>query len=209
VGVARDSRYGTLDEPLPPFVYTPLAPRGSKARTLFVRGRGGLPPADLIARETQAIDPVVPPPLSTALANEMRIVLLPQRVAAMVTGMLGGFGLVLAAVGLYGLVAYTVTLRTREIGVRMALGADAPAVVRTMVSSGVRLVAAGSLVGLAASLLAVRLVQSYLLSVSAFDPAAFAGATILLGGVTLLATYLPARRAARVSPIEALSRDDQ
>jgi predicted permease len=208
IGIARDSHYNRLDEPPTPFVYLPLAAHWVSSLTLFVRGSGGaVPPADLIARETLAIDPSLPAPVVSTLTHEMSVVLLPQRVAAMITALLGALGLMLAGVGLYGLVAYAVNLRTREIGVRMALGATALEILRLVLSGGVRLVAAGTILGIAASLLVTRLLEGYLLGVNPLDPTAFSGAASVLLAVTLFATYVPARRAARVSPAEALARD--
>jgi ABC-type antimicrobial peptide transport system permease subunit len=125
----------------------------------------------------------------------------------MITALLGALGLMLAGVGLYGLVAYAVNLRTREIGVRMALGATALDILRLVLRSGVRLVAGGTALGVATSLLVTRLLADYLLGVNPIDPVAFAGAAALLLAVTLVATYVPARRAARVSPAEALARE--
>jgi putative ABC transport system permease protein len=205
IGVARDSHYTRLDEPPVPFVYLPLAERWVGARTLFVRGAGGaMPPPDLVVRETLAIDSALPPPVVSTLTHEMGIVLLPQRVAAAITALLGALGLLLAAVGLYGLVAYGVSLRTREIGVRMALGASANQVVRLVLTGGMALIGTGAAIGLAVSLLATRLLGQYLLNVSPIDPAAFAGAAAILLAVTTLASLAPARRAARVSPAEAI-----
>jgi putative ABC transport system permease protein len=208
IGVARDSHYTRLDEADVPFVYQPLSERWVSARTLFVRGSGGAPPpADLIARETLAIDPLLPPPVVSTLTHEMAIVLLPQRVAAIVTAALGGLGLLLAGVGLYGLVAYAVHLRIREIGVRIALGATAREILRLVLGRGVRLVAAGTALGFGASVFITRLLGGYLLSLSPLDPAAFVGATSILLAVTTVASYVPARRATRVSPAEVLVRD--
>jgi len=208
VGVARDSHYSRLDEPSTSFVYLPLEERWISARTLFIRGNGGIvPPLDLIVRETLAIDPSLPPPVVSTLTHEMGIVLLPQRVAAVITAVMGALGLTLAGVGLYGLVAYSVGLRTREIGVRMALGATAIHIMRLVLSSGIRLIAAGTALGVAASLLVTRLLESYLLRVNPLDPAAFVGAAFLLLAVTVFASYVPARRAARVSPGDVLARD--
>jgi len=208
IGVARDSHYARLDEPSVPFVYLALANRWVSARTLFVRGSGGaVPPPDLIVRETLAIDPSLPPPVVSTLTHEMGIVLLPQRVAATITALLGALGLTLAGVGLYGLVAYSVSLRTREIGVRMALGATAIHIMRLVLTSGIRLIAVGTALGVAASLLVTRFLEGYLLNVNPLDPAAFIGAASLLLAVTVFASYVPARRAARVSPGEVLARD--
>jgi ABC-type antimicrobial peptide transport system permease subunit len=134
-------------------------------------------------------------------------VLLPQRVAALITALLGALGLMLAGVGLYGLVAYSVSLRTREIGVRMALGATAIDIMRLVLTGGVWLIAAGTTVGIAVSLLITRLLEAYLLNVNPLDPAAFIGAASVLVAVTMFASYVPARRAARVSPGDVLARD--
>ena len=208
IGVARDSHYTRLDEPDVPFVYLPLAARWVSARALFVRGTSGvLPASDLIARETLAIDPSLPRPVVSTLTHEMSVVLLPQRVAAMIMGLLGALGLMLAGVGLYGLVAYSVSLRTREIGVRMALGATAIHIMRLVLTSGIWLIAAGTALGVAVSLLITRLLGGYLLNLNPLDPAAFIGAVSILLAVTMLAAFVPARRAARVSPGDVLARD--
>ena len=208
IAVARDSHYTTLDEAPMPFVYFPIVQQWPSEQTLFVRGRGGVAPrAALIDAEVLAFDPSLPRPVVSTLRDETAIVLLPQRVAAIVTATLGGLGLLLAAVGLYGLVAHTIALRMREIGVRMALGARSTAVVRLMLTDSVRLVAAGTALGLAASLLATRLLARYLLTVSPLDPLAFAGAAIVLTAVTIAASAIPARRAGRVSPVDVLARD--
>ena len=205
IGVARDSRYASLDEGAVSFAYSPIAQQWQNTRTVFVRGRGGdTPPASLIESAVAAIDPAIPRPVVSTLRREMRVALLPQRVAALVTGMLGGVGLLLAAVGLYGLVAYAVSLRRREIGVRMALGASGAAVARLVVADGLRLIAAGAVTGVIASLLVTRLLQTYLLTVSPADPVAFAGAATLLALVTVAASAIPARRAAAANPIIAL-----
>ena len=208
VGLVRNSRYASLDEGEVAYVYLPLARHWENSRTVFVRGRAGIPPsAALLAREVAAIDPGLPTPVVSTLEHETSVALVPQRVAAMVTGTLGALGLLLAAVGLYALVGFSVTLRMREIGVRLALGARAPAVVRLVVAGGLRLIALGVAVGLAASLLTSRLLRAYLLTVSPLDPTAFAGAAVMLTLVTLVAAYVPARRAASADPLVVLQSE--
>jgi ABC-type antimicrobial peptide transport system permease subunit len=130
--------------------------------------------------------------------------LLPQRIAA---GLLGAFGvvaLVLSAVGLYGVVAFAVAQRTREIGIRVALGAESGAVLRLMLRQGMTLAGIGLLVGIPLAVVIAKLVSGFLLGAGAADPLVFAGAAGLMAVVTLVASYVPARRAARVDPMLAL-----
>ena len=208
VGVAADSKYTTLSEPAKPFVYRPQAQRGVASRTLFVRVSGEPATAARIVQGAVAsIDPLLPRPLVTTLPREASVALLPQRVAAMVTGVLGVAGLVLAAIGLYGLVSYGVTLRLREIGVRLALGASGGDVVRMVLAQGLRLSAAGAVLGLLASAYVTRLVQAYLLNVSAMDAVAFGGGVIMLLVVALIAAVVPARRAGSADPLIVLRQE--
>jgi putative ABC transport system permease protein len=125
-------------------------------------------------------------------------------VAAGLAASLGVVVLFLAAIGVYGVTSYSVTRRTREIGVRMALGAGHADVMRLVVRQGIMLTAAGVALGLAAAAAGTPLIRSLLLGVSPFDPVAFAGAALLFGTVSLAASYLPARRAMRVDPMIAL-----
>jgi putative ABC transport system permease protein len=124
--------------------------------------------------------------------------------------LLSGAGIVamtLAAIGLYGVIAYSVARRTREIGVRMAMGAQSRDVVKLIVGQGLGLALAGAAIGLALSAVATRFLSKLLYGVSATDPATFAGVGLFLIGVALLACYLPARRATKVDPLAALRRD--
>jgi len=122
----------------------------------------------------------------------------------------GGFalgGLLLAAIGIYGLMAYTVAQRTRELGIRMALGARSADVVALVLGAGVRLIGAGVVIGLAMAFAVTRLVSSLLFGVSATDVSTFTVTTLILSMVALLACYLPARRASRIEPVVALRAD--
>lgn len=205
VGVAADSKYSTLSEPPTPFVYRPESARGDTGRTLFVRVNGDPAAAARTVQEAVAsIDPLVPRIAVTTLAREAGTALLPQRVAAIVTGVLGVAGLILAAIGLYGLVSYGVTLRLREIGVRLALGASGGAVVQMILAQGLRLTAAGTVLGLAASAFATRLLRGYLLNVSALDAVAFSVAVVVLVAVAAFAAVVPARRAGAADPLVVL-----
>ena len=205
VGVAADAKYSTLSEAPVPFVYRPQAQLWSPGQTLFVRVAGDPATATRTVQDAiAAIDPLLPRIGVTTLAREASTALLPQRVAAMVTGVLGLAGLVLAAIGLYGLVSYGVTLRLREIGVRLALGASRADVVRLILRQGLWLTAIGAGLGLLASLFATRLTQSYLLNVNAIDVTAFGGALAVMIAVAALAAVLPARRAGAADPLIVL-----
>jgi predicted permease len=205
IGVAADSKYVTLGESPLPFVYLPKGQHWHAGQTLFIRSAGDPSAAARLVDEAVAsIDRRLPRPVVTTLAREVRISLLPQRVAAMVTGVLGAAGLVLAAIGLYGLVSYGVTLRLREIGVRLALGASPGDVVRMVLAQGLRLTAAGAVLGLVASAFATRLVRGYLLNVSAMDAVAFGGGVVVLLLVAVIAAVVPARRAGAADPLVVL-----
>ena len=205
VGVAADSKYSTLSEPSTPFVYRPQAQRWDAGRTLFVRMNGDPASAARTVQEAvRSVDPLLPRVSVTTLTREASMALLPQRVAAIVTGVLGVAGVILAAIGLYGLVSYGVTLRLREIGVRLALGASRADVVRMVLSQGLRLTAAGAALGLVASAFATQVVKSYLLNVSAMDGVAFTGGVVVLLVVAVLAAVVPARRAGSADPLIVL-----
>ena len=205
VGVAADSKYSTLSEAPTPFVYRPQAQLWSAGQTLFVRMSGDPAASAPVVQEAVAsIDPLLPHLNVTTLTREASTALLPQRVAAMITGVLGLAGLLLAAIGLYGLVSYGVALRLREIGVRLALGAASADVVRMVLAQGLRLTAIGAALGLAASVFAARLVQSYLLNVSPMDAVSFSGAVAVLVVAAVLAAIVPARRAGSADPLIVL-----
>jgi ABC-type antimicrobial peptide transport system permease subunit len=129
------------------------------------------------------------------------------RLAAVLLGIVGGLALVLAAIGLYGVIAFVVGQRTREFGVRMALGADRTGILRQVLGQGARLAAIGLIVGIGLSMLAAPLLASLLVRVSPTDVLTYSATAALLFGVALAACWLPARRAASVDPIEALRTD--
>lgn len=129
---------------------------------------------------------------------------LPSQIGAVLLAVFSVLGLALAAVGVYGMVRYTVAMRTREVGIRMALGADAAAMARQLATHGVRLVLVGGAIGAVASLLAARFLATLLFGVGSFDPVALTGAPLVLGVAAWLAAYLPARRASRANPLAAL-----
>jgi ABC-type antimicrobial peptide transport system permease subunit len=130
--------------------------------------------------------------------------LIPQRIAAAVAGSLGLVGLLLAAIGIYGVTSYSVARRVREIGIRVALGADGHSVLRLILRQGLVLTLAGIVIGLAAGVLVSLVLRSLLLGIAAVDPVTFAGGSVLFLAVALAAGYFPARRATKVDPMVAL-----
>ena len=141
--------------------------------------------------------------------RHLALMRLPQQLSAFVLSAFGMLALALAAVGLYGVVSYGVSRRTREIGIRQALGADGPRVVRLLVAGGLKLVVLGGALGLALAVVATRLPGGllFVFEVDALDPLTFVGVPLVLGAAALLAAWLPARRASRVSPVVALRTD--
>jgi predicted lysophospholipase L1 biosynthesis ABC-type transport system permease subunit len=207
VGVARDSKYlAVFEAPLPHF-YLPIAQVPSFLRSLQIRS--ALPPELLGARlrdQVAQLDPDMPiadiRPLTEGLAGNIGFLLF--RVGAMQAASLGGLGLVLAVIGVYGVVSYRAAQRAREIGIRLALGATPSQVVAPIIRHGMALAIAGVALGLVASLVATRLVAAFLFGVEPTDPLTFAAVSALLLTVSLLASYIPSRRALKVDAITAL-----
>jgi putative ABC transport system permease protein len=141
------------------------------------------------------------------MEEHLAISLFPARVAALLLGTFGLVGLLLASVGLYGVVSYSVGQRTREMGIRIALGAERANVVRLVIRDSMVLVAVGISLGLGAALLSTRVLSGQLYGISAIDPVTFLGIPVLLTGVALLASAIPARRATRVDPMIVLRQE--
>jgi predicted permease len=208
VGVVGDVRDVRLEAPAAPMVYLPFAQVPMEEMTLVVRARGaGTGVADSIRRELRRFDPAMPVPDVQRLEASRRAAISVPRFRTVMLGTFGIVALLLASVGLYGVVAFSVAQRTREIAIRLALGARPAQVTQLFFTHGARLAALGAVLGLIASWAAAGVLQSLLFQTSARDPRMFALAAVLLGGVTLLASYLPARRAARLDPVRGLTRD--
>ncbi len=205
VGVARTVKYVTLGEDPQACFYLPLAQDYSDAMTVYVRSGGDAAVALAAAeREIHELDPGVPRTFAMTVGQVIDQSLWASKLGAALLAALGGLGLVLAAVGLYGVMAYTVSQRTREIGIRMAIGAARGDVLRLVVRQAMTLVAIGIGIGLAASFAVSRVVAKLLYGLNPTDPATFLGVPALLLAVALLASLLPALKASRVDPVLAL-----
>jgi len=204
VGVVEDGKYWTLGEEARPYVYLPIRIQHRPDRTLHVRATGD--PAALLGalrREVQALDPGLPADVQT-MRDHLRLTLFPPRLLAGALAAFAALALLLAAVGLYGLIAFWVSQATREIGVRMALGAG-PGEVRSLVlGRAAPLAGAGLALGLGAALGLGSLATHVLYGVDPARPGVYLPPTAILAGVAFLAALLPARRAARVDPATAL-----
>jgi predicted permease len=207
-GNAKNSQFSPLDAPAPPTLYRPFAQSYSARASLIVRTGGdprGLMP--VVRREVASLDQNLPPHELQPLTENVGLALWSVRTGAAVLSIFGVLGVVLAAIGMYGVMSYAVARRTREIGVRMALGAQAGNVLKLIVGQGMALALIGAGIGLAAAWAVTRLLANQLYGVSATDPVTFAGMSLFLIGVALVACYLPARRATRVDPLAALRHE--
>ena len=208
VGIASDAKVRTLGEAPRNMVYLPYSQR--LTRSLTVVARTSMDPrqtALALLTAGRDVDPDLWVLDTKTMDRHLAVMRLPQQLSAFILSAFGVLALALAAIGLYGVVSYAVSRRTHEIGIRMALGADATRVVRLLVAGGLKLVVLGGALGLALAVAASRLLGGLLFEVDALDPLTFVGVPLVLGGTALLAAWLPARRASRVSPVTALRTD--
>lgn len=209
VGVARNAKYRSLSEEPRPMVYVPYEQHQVTDMVVLVRARPGHEAsiAAAMSEIAREVDSDLLIDANTSYENFMGIALIPSRAAAMVTSIFGLLGLGLASLGLYGILAYTVGQRTREIGIRMALGAGRGSVRGMVLRDGAKLAGMGLTVGFLIALAVTRLLRGLLHGLSPTDPVTFGGIAIILIAVALTASYIPARRATRTDPIEALRVD--
>jgi putative ABC transport system permease protein len=206
VGVARDSKYNAVAEEPTPFIYEPLLQNYTPQATLHVRASSDAAALSAPVRQVvQQIDPTLSIFNVRTLEEQVSDSLAPLRTNVIVMAAFGGLALLLASIGLYGVAAYSVTQRTREIGVRMALGAGRGSVLRLILGHGLVLVAIGVIVGTVAALGLMSLVPPALApNVNVRDPLTLAATAALLSAIALLASSIPAVRATRIDPLIAL-----
>jgi predicted permease len=208
VGVARDMKVHTLGESPQVLVYHPLVQR--QPSDLYLVARGRVKPATIAGMLLQAVretDPRILIMEAKTMEENVSVVLFPSQMAALLLGTLGVLALCLATIGLYGVVSFSVSRRTRELGIRMSLGADAGAVVALVLRSAMAVVVVGGLLGLAAAYGLAQLIGQFLVGIEPGDPTTLIGVPLLLGTVALLAAFVPARRASRVDPVDALRHE--
>lgn len=210
VGVARNAKYRMLTYPSEPVIYLPIyqAYRSTQDTTIHLRTTGDpLAMASSVEETIHQLNPELPLFNVNPLSVTMQLGSLFQRVAVTFAGSFGLLAMLLAAVGIYGVVAYTTRQRTREIGIRVALGAEKAGIYRLVLGQGFRLTLAGLAVGTALAVACTRLLKAQLFGVSATDAITFTSVGLLLAVVALVACHIPARRAARVDPMVALRHE--
>jgi predicted permease len=205
IGVVKTGKYRSLGEDPTDFMYLAQAQNWTFPMTVHVRTSGDPESLALqLRREVERLDPAMPVADLRTMNNQLGVALFPARLGGATLGIFGILGMILAAIGTYSVIAYSVSQRLREIGIRMALGADQGRVVGMVIRKGMVLVAVGVMLGLAASLGASRLMAGMIYGVSPVDPVTFLGVPSVLCLVALVATFIPARRAAAVDPMQTL-----
>lgn len=208
IGVTETGKYQSLGEQPTEFMYFPYRTLFRSDMIVVARTSGD---SQVVLQRIQelvrATDPDMPVYDVRSMEDHMGVALLPARLGGSVLGIFGLLGLTLAAVGIYGVMAYSVAQRKRELGIRVALGADRALVLRLVLTEGMRLAILGTVIGLAAAFGVTRFMEGMLYNVETLDPVAFTVVPLTLIGVAALAVFLPARRAARVDPIGALKSE--
>jgi predicted permease len=208
VGVARDINWRSLGEEPRLLVYVPYSQYLSQGVTFLARTSADAEQTALALLSTGTdMDAELSVQETLTMRQHLSAGLRPTQVVAFLMSVFAMLTLMLATIGLYGVVSYAIATRTREVGIRMALGAEASAIRRLLTTSGARLVVVGITMGLVLSLLVTRLISSLLFGIETFDPITFVSAPLVLGAAGLLAAYLPAHRASRIDPLAALRTD--
>jgi predicted permease len=205
IGVAKPIKYSNFMEPQESFLYVPLKRNSASSVMLHLRTvQDPAAMAKALAREIHTLDPELPVYEVITMREQVNQQTRPQRVAVILLGVFGALALLLACIGIYAVMSYAVSQSSRELGVRMALGASAGQLLRLVFRQGLTLTVGGILVGAAAALALTRLLGNMLYEVSPRDPLAFAIALVLMMSAALVACFFPAWRAAHTNPIQAL-----
>jgi putative ABC transport system permease protein len=214
VGVVNDTKQSGMDKAAPPMVFVPLAQVSDRLMAItrsfvssYITVRTTVAPlalSNVVKREINALDATLPLSQIRSMEQIVARSVAPQRFNMLLIGLFAGLGVLLAAVGVYGVVSYSVAQRTNEIGIRIALGARSSDIVRMVLKQGLGMVLIGVAIGLLAAFALTRLMSSLLFGVSATDALSFIAVSAILAGVALLACFVPARRAAKVDPMIAL-----
>jgi predicted permease len=205
VGIVRDSKYAELEEQGLPVAYVPLAQNHETGMSLYVRS--SVPPASLVGgirREIQSLAPALPVSDVQPMTATVGTALYTARMSMWLLAGFGALALALAAIGIYGVLSFAIASRTREIGIRLALGARERTVFNMVLRDGLMLVASGGAVGVLGALAAGRMLEGFLYGVSPADLATFIVVSAILAAVALVACAIPARRAMRMDPMNAL-----
>ena len=207
MGVVKDSRHNSLREEVPRLIYLPVFQAIDELHSLTLAVRTAGDPralAPIVTKEARGAGPDILIADGATLASQVDQSLLEERLVSTLASFFGILALVLASIGLYGTISYSVARRTNEIGIRMALGASGTGVVRLVLRDAVMMIAVGMVIGVPAAIAGGRYVRSQLFGLKPADPLTLALACLALAAVALLAGYLPARRASRVDPMAAL-----
>jgi len=209
VGVVEDGWYLAIDEDAQPYVYIPLGQAEYLEHLSFVVRTHGDPSAlvGLVQQEFSQVEPNLPLPLVQTVEEYMRLSIVDVHVTTILIGTFGLLALILAMTGVYGVMAYMVSQRTHEFGVRMALGAESSAIVLMVLRRGMKTTLVGIAAGLVLAAAVTRLLGGFLYEVSPLDPIVYLGVALALAVISILACYVPARLASRVDPMVALRVD--
>jgi putative ABC transport system permease protein len=208
VGIIANARTQSLSEETAPQIYLSLYQSASRRLAIFLRGHldAAAIPTQVIA-QVQSVDPTLPLSGAQTLNDTVSASLAEKRFSMEIIGLFALAALLLAGLGIYGVISYIVSERTHEIGIRIALGANRSNLLRMVLRQGLGLAVSGAAVGLVGALIVSRLMSRLLYGVRPTDPLTFAGVALLLIGVALFASYIPARRALRVDPLTALRHE--
>jgi putative ABC transport system permease protein len=204
IGVAKDAEVSHLGRSNETYIYVPAGPKDQMQLQLLVHS--SLPVRNAVG-SLQSVIRAAEPNIAAEIApleDNLELWRTPSRIVGILAGTLGGLALLIASMGIYGVTAFAVSRRVREIGIRMALGADAGAVKRLILRQSMRPVLIGAAVGIAGCAAVSQILSSMLFGISAYDPIAFAGVPVVLIAIALLASHMPARRATKVDPMIAL-----